>query len=240
MTPNTSTIPMSAWLEDAWLDRYLERRLSPDECAWFETYALERPRLVARIEADNDLRDALHAAAAAVRADGSPQTPPGAELREDGQARARRGAAVPVAGPLATPRIGLAWAASLVLAGVLGAIGGTRFGPGRADLDPIASPPRLVFDTLRGTAVAGVLHAGDTRSPYVLVEVSLPVAAEQAMFVDASGRSWPVQPGVDGFVSVLLPRAALDQTAAPRLRYRIQGREVERWLEADYAALRTR
>jgi len=57
---------MSAWLEQAWLIQYLDRRLAGEEAQWFESHAMERPKLLATIEADTRLRDAL-AAAASIR-----------------------------------------------------------------------------------------------------------------------------------------------------------------------------
>src|ERR1700752_252565 len=52
---------MSEWLERIWLARYLERKLSAEEAAWFEAYALDKEPLLEAIEADTTLRDALAA-----------------------------------------------------------------------------------------------------------------------------------------------------------------------------------
>jgi hypothetical protein len=59
MTPTTSPARMNAWLEQAWLTRYLDRQLASDEATWFEAYALDKPELLAMIDADTRFRDAL-------------------------------------------------------------------------------------------------------------------------------------------------------------------------------------
>lgn len=57
MNPMSSR--MAAWLESAWLARYLERGLDPAENDWFEAYLLDKPALLAAVDADNTLRAAL-------------------------------------------------------------------------------------------------------------------------------------------------------------------------------------
>ncbi len=52
---------LATWLEDAWLERYLDRELTDAETAWFEAYMLDKPRLIAAIDSDTSLRDGLHA-----------------------------------------------------------------------------------------------------------------------------------------------------------------------------------
>ncbi|HSC12124.1 MAG TPA: hypothetical protein VLC97_14210, partial [Rhodanobacteraceae bacterium] len=66
MTPTTTPTRMTAWLEQAWMVRYLDRQLASEEANWFEAYALDKPDLLAMIEADTRLRDAL-AADASIR-----------------------------------------------------------------------------------------------------------------------------------------------------------------------------
>jgi hypothetical protein len=56
--------PLAPWLEQIWLDRYLDRELDEGAHAAFETYLLTRPHLIAALEADNALRALMHAAAA--------------------------------------------------------------------------------------------------------------------------------------------------------------------------------
>jgi hypothetical protein len=239
MTLNPDTHDMSHWLEDAWMDRYLERRLTDAESEWFEAYLLTRPRLVARLEADNDLREGLAAAGNASAS--APAAPAGTDPSVGRTANPNDGRVAPLPRSRHTFAIsGFALAASVAIAAVLGALTVTRFGAGSAapvDAFAIASPPRVVFDTMRGEASDAVLHAGNPASRYVLVEVSLPAAARDAVFVGSDGRELSVSAGVDGFASVLVPAAGLVGAAPPRLRYSVDGRAVERVLKADYAGL---
>jgi hypothetical protein len=238
MNPIPHTPDMPHWLEDTWMDRYLERRLTDEESAWFEAYLLTRPRLVARLEADNDLRDAMQSASGAAAAAPAPaRGTVGSD--HDGIDRSITSAPAP---RRMIAMSGFALAASVAIAALIGALTATRFGTGAdtgatAATLAIASPPRVVFDTMRGAASDAVLHAGNPASRYVLIEVSLPASVSSAQFVGADGKTLPVSPGVDGFASVLVPSAGLVGTAAPRLRYSVDGREVERVLEADYAGL---
>lgn len=239
MTPNQGNHDMPRWLEDAWMERYMERRLSEAESEWFEAYLLTRPRLVARLEADNDLRDGLAAAGDTAMSAPGASAASAARLSGTNGSIDRPATRTPASRPTFAIS-GFALAASVAVAAVLGALTVARFGTGSgasAETLAIASPPRVVFDTMRGEASDAVLHAGNPASRYVLIEVSLPASVATAQFVGADGLTLPVSPGVDGFASVLVPSVALVGAAAPRLRYSIDGREVERVLEADYAAL---
>jgi hypothetical protein len=237
MTPTGNPNDMPTWLEDAWLERYLERRLSDAEAAWFEAYLLSRPRLVERLEADNDLRDG-YAAGAGIAVAASTGSLAIVSPDDPRPAQFEHRAANPPARRPAFAMSGFALAASVAVAGLLGALTAARFPPGgAADAVAIASPPRVVFDTMRGEASDAVLHAGNSVSRFVLIEVSLPASARDAIFVGADGLSLPVSPGIDGFASVLVPSAGLIGATAPRLRYSVDGRVVERVLEADYAGL---
>ena len=53
MTPTPWPTQMTAWLEQAWLARYLDRQLSSEESTWFEAYVLDKPELLGTIEADS-------------------------------------------------------------------------------------------------------------------------------------------------------------------------------------------
>ena len=71
MAPPTTPTRMTTWLEQVWLDSYLDRQLAGEEAQWFEAYAVERPELLVTIETDTRLRDALAAAASMRRTDTS-------------------------------------------------------------------------------------------------------------------------------------------------------------------------
>lgn len=51
--------PMPAWLEDAWLERYLNRETTEAETAWFEAYLLEHPGVAEALESDTAIAAAL-------------------------------------------------------------------------------------------------------------------------------------------------------------------------------------
>lgn len=99
MAPTTTPTWTTAWLGQVWLVRYLDRQLAGEEAQWFEAYAMDRPELLATIEADTRLRDALAAAASARHGDvpvdggGRPGGAPDHDAGGDGSAGAEsRGA----------------------------------------------------------------------------------------------------------------------------------------------------
>ena len=59
MTVYHPTDTMPAWLERAWMDRYLDRELDDGERDWFEAYMLDRPQLIEELEADEAVRAAV-------------------------------------------------------------------------------------------------------------------------------------------------------------------------------------
>jgi hypothetical protein len=211
---------MPEWLESAWLQRYLDRQLSDPESEWFEAYMLDKPHLIDAIDADTDLRDGLDGANGPTVA-ASAVTPKRAGKRlawlRSTAGRARS----------------MAWAASLVLAW---AVGWTlaSLNPGgtiEATALVVASPPRVVFDTLRGVETPPLVHPGDPDSQHVLVEVGLPPDAEAIALVLPDGAAAiPLVLSPDGFVTVLLPRHRLTATAPLRITYRSAGSEQQRLL----------
>ncbi|MEO7917512.1 MAG: hypothetical protein ABIR16_07690, partial [Dokdonella sp.] len=118
---------MPTWLEDAWLHRYLDGDLTEPELIWFETYALDKPRLIAEIENDTALRDGMHAWYAEQQRQGVDANT--VSLAKDQNTRVvAESATTPVTPiheatrrPTATRFRPLAIAASLLLAGLLGA-----------------------------------------------------------------------------------------------------------------------
>lgn len=208
--------PLSDWLERAWLQRYLERKLSEPETEWFEMYVLDKPHLLAPIEADNDLRDALAwVAAASEPAVASPsQSAPGHRPNRK------------------PPWPSLAWVASVVAALGLGLMlaGPLSIGAGGHSLSVVASPERVVFDTLRGTDSLPLIYPGAAASSHVLVDVGLPPDAEQVTLHLAGQPPLALVVSPDGFASFLLPRADIDDQPAPRIEYRRGGAITARTL----------
>ena len=217
MNPFSIGTRLSPWLEQAWMQRYLDRLLTADEMAWFEAYVLDKPGLLARIDADSTLRDAL----AAEGGRGEVAAPADVVAMAPRQPRRVRHAAVPT------------WfvaAAALVLGiGVGGMIGHSK--DYRVTPGVIASPTRMVFDTLRGMGADRRLENASGDSPYVLVEAAVPPDASD-ISIEVAGltrRGLTVSP--DGFVSFLLSRDIRDTAQTGTLSYISQGVHVSKSLE---------
>lgn len=205
---------LADWLEQAWLQRCLDRELDPEELEWFEAYALDRPHLVAAIEADNRLRDALAAAVPA-------RTIP--DVAALPQRMPRRNALIPVA-----------MAAMIVGGAAIGYV----LGGGAEDRQSgfMAGPTRIVFDTYRGDIGGPVVHPGAEGTPFILVEVGLPPDATHVV-LHAAGVHLPLTVSPDGFASFLLARDAMDETT-PRLEFRSGSRELQFEVPIDSATNR--
>ena len=195
VTPNATPVRLSSWLENAWLARYLDRQLSGDEIAWFEAYVLDKPELLDVIDADTRLRDALIA------------EPPARENSRRDSAVVRR------------PPSWLAMAAMLVVGVGIGWIGMRVLSGGSGSPEVIASPTRVIYDTMRGEATPPRVEHADSKSPYVLVEVAVPPGAEQIVLQVADASDRPLKPSPDGFVSFLLARKGASPTPAARVIY---------------------
>jgi hypothetical protein len=188
--PGSDELPR--WLEAEWLERYLNRGLSDPEIEAFESYALDKPHLIAQIDADTSLKLGLVAAS---------------RIRESSGPKSDKV-------PAQTPRarwLPAAMAASALLALVLGARLDVPAPAGEALA--FSSPPRIVFDTTRGEQQLALREPGRADSPVVLIELALPPAAGlMAMNAKVGAETYPLPLPVqaaDGFVSLVLPRAWL-------------------------------
>lgn len=205
---------MPDWLERAWMTRYLDRELSETEAEWFEAYVVDKQDLVAQLEADSDLRDAL---------------------------AAQRGASAILAGVEAAPpvttivhpqRWGAALAASLIAGiGAAWVFAGMR---GPSDTDTIANPTRLVFETMRGEAQPPRVDHANSVSQWVLVEASVPSGAESATLTIGNGTPISLRTSSDGFVSTLVTRDVLDRGEAASLHYTLDGADHRHELVLRY------
>jgi hypothetical protein len=256
VAPTTTPTRMSAWLEQAWLVQYLDRQLAGKEAQWFETYAMERRKLLATIEADTRLRDALAAAASTRHTDmsvdggGRPggaadtkiaasdepgDTGPGAD-----SGSLKLGNVVPTPVPIkripprsrsnlrpwrATPTW-LALAASLLLGVGIGVVGPER----STDIAPdvIASPTRIIYDTMRGDSTPARIEHATSQSPYVLVEVAVPLGADQVALDIGDGKKRALERSPDGFVTFLADRNTLAAAANAHVSYSAGGRTQTR------------
>jgi hypothetical protein len=207
--------PMAPWLEQAWLDRYLDRQLGEPERAWFEAYALDQPHLLEAIEADTALRDLVTQEMVESL---TVSTAPISEIAaRPTSIRARREwwplAACFVAG------ITLSW-----------------FGQGWLGSDspefPVVNPPRIVFDTWRGGEVGRHEEPGDPASPIVIVDIPIPPGAQIGALRFESGARVVALPvpkiSADGFATLAVPSA-----------WRGQGRLLVEVSSLDDGAVRT-
>lgn len=198
---------MPVWLEDAWMQRYLDRELSDAEVHWFESYCLERDHLLARIEADLEVRDLLDAHSDVLRQ----------AVRPPGSARG-----------WAWLRPAAAAAACLVLGLAIGNLVPLSTGsPGLAVLEPNVT--RLMFDTYRGTESAVRVDHAASRSASVLLDVAVPDQAEAIAVHVGDARIDGLHASSDGFISALVPRDAL-RARRLSITYSLHGATVAREL----------
>lgn len=201
------------------MERYLDRQLSDDEVAWFEAYALDKPELLAQIDADSTLRDAL----AAQGASGTVQSAKVAALAPRQRSRAWR--AMPT------------WfaAAAALVVGIGAGVMFEASKPYRVTPGIITSPTRMVFDTMRGSGSDRRMDNPASDSPYVLIEVAVPPDATNISVEVAGLTRRGLSVSADGFVSFLLSRDVRDTAQSGTLNYRSQGVQVSKNLDLHQA-----
>lgn len=199
--------PLSTWLEQAWLQRYLDRELEFDEQAWFEAYLLDKPHLLDAIEADSALRAVVCVAEPAI--DQIAARAPSLGRAAESVPRIERRASS--AAPRQLPRTLLAVAASFI--GGLGLAALLMNGPGPAlGHEPEAeAPARLVFDLLRGGHIELREDIGDPRARLMVVDVALPLGSRIAAAHANLGERRVALPAArisgEGFATYTLPRS---------------------------------
>lgn len=199
---------LAGWLESAWLARYLDRELTPAETEWFETYVLDKPELLAMIETDNDLRDALDVA------------PP-----DSGAVDASR-TSVSAEGVAHRGRRGFPWlasAASLLIGVGLGSIALRQFSSTQSPDEAIGDPTRLVFDTTRGVEQKPIVEHAGSGSAFLLIEVAVPQDAQHAELKLGDAPPIELTPSPDGFVTAIVARS-LAKGRTAELRYTAGGK----------------
>jgi hypothetical protein len=212
---------MTAWLEQAWMERYLERQLADDEAAWFETYLLDKPHLHDQWSADLALRDGsrlvqqeqTRSAAPAPDAFGTP-TPTVSAHAHALASRRRRWRLPAVAASLA-----VAFGAGLVLDAVVRSQ--------RAD-PLIADPTRIVIDASRGAGTEHPVENASSRSEFVLIDALVPPEAD---YVAVRGPGMPerrLTVSKDGVATLLLRRSDADRIGPLTLVVKAAGHEFEK------------
>ena len=212
MTPGTPT-RMAAWLESAWLARYLERQLDGEELAWFEAYLLDKPELLDMVDADNALWDTL-------------ATMP----RERGDVEPTPHVQHPRSAPARSPRAWMALAASLVLGIGAGWFAHRADAPSSSN-EVIANPARVVFDTMRGEPVEPHVERASSNSAWLLVEVAVPADARDVVLTVPGKAAQALLPSPDGFVSFLLPRHAITDVSGAQVEYVEAGKHRSRTID---------
>ena len=202
MIPRNDNERMSAWLERAWLQNYLERGLDDEESAWFEAYVLDKPELLQVIETDTDLRDGLAVAAA----EQSSFATAGVDSRPRSSSMPRW----------------LALAAMLVVGIGTGLITSRLVAPA-GEPGVIASPARIVYDTMRGATLDPQFDRRSLASQQWLIEVALPGSAGEIELLvgDAPPRALSLES--DAFVSFVISRAEAIERREARIRYTVDG-----------------
>lgn len=174
---------LSEWLEQAWLQRYLDRELTEDEIIWFETYLLRHPSLASWLEADNLLRDAV-----AVSKD------------------------LPEASASGKHILGI-WRPMLAAACTVMAVGLGWFAGQQRQLPEYAVPSRVLYDTFRGSEtptslVQSPLPTGE-QSPIYIADIAVPAGASISRIetIDSpDAKVLSTDPIVsDGFLTLVLP-----------------------------------
>ncbi|QBB71269.1 hypothetical protein ELE36_13400 [Pseudolysobacter antarcticus] len=225
--PISTSVRIVAWMENAWLVRYLDRQLSDDEVAAFEAYVLDKPELLTLIEADTNLRDAL--------SDAALNTP--GDVLDQHAASDARAYVTDIQQPLpsmSTSAHGIrpAWvsiAASLLLGLGMGWIGERVWSPDHSQA-LIANPTRIIYDTLRGEASPPRIEHADSNSNYVLVEIAVPPEAKEIILNIENSAEQTFTESPDGFISALINKHALTHAQSIFLRYRLKGITQQRTL----------
>jgi hypothetical protein len=191
--------PMSDWLEQAWLVRYLNRQLTAAEAAAFEAYMLDRPGLLDQVEADTALRDAVALdeaeSASSMMSSGAASGNPGDRSTSDQMRQ-----------PGSNGRWVLS-AASIVFALVIG----WSLPRGSSDAERyVAAPPRVLYETTRGAADASIdLVPGAVVGDIFIADIAVPVGATvQSASVQFEGETFELPSASvsnEGFVTYVLP-----------------------------------
>jgi hypothetical protein len=182
--------PLSPWLEDAWLERYLNRATNNEETAWFEAYMLEHPHVADALETDAAITAAL-----------SQQPPHSVQVRvalnRSAEDQPSKGAASSARGMWSI------WTSALAAAALTLAISSPWLL--RSTNDPTAvQPNRLMFDPARSAAADAFTVLDDVGSAWTLLEIPTVTArGRHAIYIDAK-RIGVYSSDGEGVLSVLL------------------------------------
>ena len=220
------TARMTPWLEQAWMERYLERQLAGDELEWFEAYLLDKPHLLDRWSTDLALRDGVdllkRQGKTAEASAGSSESPASSASALPSPASHHRA--------MASRR--RQWHAPALAASILVAFGSGYLlngldRTGRGDM-LIADPTRIVIDVSRGGESERNVENPSSTSEFVLIDALVP---PEATYVAVRGPGMPerkLSVSKDGVASLLLRRSEIDRIGPLTLVIKAGGREFER------------
>jgi hypothetical protein len=226
MSQMNPTGRMTAWLEQAWMERYLDRQLGEDELEWFEAYLLDKPHLLDRWSTDLALRDGVDLLNQ--RGGASEATPALQELQAPPPPATVR--------PVPHVRVSAArrrqWhltalAASVAIAFGSGFLLNGAVRPGHDDL-LIPDPTRVVIDSSRGGGQQDNVENAGSASEFVLVDALVP---PDATYVAVRGPGMPerkLNVSKDGVATLLLRRSEIGRMGPLSLLIKAGGREFEK------------
>ena len=225
MTPTPTR--MAQWLESAWLARYLERQLNEEESVWFEGYVLDKPELLAAIDADSRLRDALDAEQRAGTGwQGAP--PPTTRIE-------------PAARPAAPLRWG-AIAASLIIGFGSAALILRPHNPA-SDSGVIGSSGHVFIDLQRGIDISPKSAPnGENKnsadgniggSDYIVLDVAVPQGSTNVRLLIDHREVSSIGSAKDGDATFVLQRALIASRPAVQVSFESEGRTESRQLPVD-------
>lgn len=226
MSSLNPTARMTPWLEQAWMERYLERQLADDELEWFETYLLDKPHLLDRWSTDLALRDGVdllnRQGRSAGASSGSSESPASMEPAPPSPVPHHRAVS-----PRRRQWHAPALAASIAIAFGSGFLLNGAFRPGGEDA-LIADPTRVVIDASRGSGPGQNVENGASTSEFVLIDALVP---PEATYVAVRGPGMPERKlavSKDGVATLLLRRSEIDRIGPLTLVIKAGGREFEK------------
>lgn len=227
---------MAAWLESAWLARYLDRQLTSDEVAWFEAYSIDKPELLGAIEADVLLTDALIEDEKIRRSSRSrTDRKQASKLSEAPNAISSRVGidGTHKASKVTRPHFMLAnkiapkWTALAASIGIGVGVGWflkTSISTERVSAELIGNPERIVsYGRMRGEATQARIENARSMSPYVLIEVAVPEGAQDIVLTVGNAHPLALDASEDGFVTALVARRVVDGASSASVRYQLSG-----------------
>ncbi len=216
---------LATWLEQTWLQCYLDRQLTKEENTWFETYALDKPDLLAAIGVDSTLRDALVV---------DPQfetgfcvDPPAPQAIDSQDNRGLTGRAHRIVGMkrFRLMHLGVAIVFSLIIGFGMGWYT-NRYLAKRISSTVLASPTRIVFDQVHAGSLRPRVEHINRALAYDLVQIALPPGAEKVSLRLGTGQTRALQVGPDGLVGFLMDHNILRTAIDVQVRYSWRNRQM--------------